>query len=180
MKSEKGFRSRRATFFGLAVALLGIPAILLAFRLVFGTISSTPQLIAKEVSILASAALLLWIVVKEEKLPLSSIGIGTRPLGNSILWGLIGLVLCAVGLAAALGLVKLFGWRFGGSDVAGYQPPLWATSLAVLRAGTVEEIFYRGYGIERLESLTGKTSWSVAITLALSRSSTTGRGMPAS
>jgi membrane protease YdiL (CAAX protease family) len=154
---------------GLVVALLGIPAIVQGYRLALGPPASTPAFVAKEVTILIAAMLLLWIVRAKEGLPLASIGFGTAPIGRSILRGLLGVLLCAAGLAACLGLAKILGWPFGQGTLGSstYEPPLWAVGLAVVRAGTVEEIFYRGYAIERLRSLTGKWIWYAAAPLVL-------------
>lgn len=167
--NEQESRIRPATLAGLAIALLGIPAIVQGFRAVFGPPASTPPFVAKELTILLAAALLIWIVRKKEGLPLTSIGLGTSPVGKSILRGLLGVVFCAAGLAACVGLSKLLGWPFGQGTLgsASYEPPLWAVALAVLRAGTVEEIFYRGYALERLRSLTGNWLWYAAAPLVL-------------
>lgn len=40
--------------------------------------------------------------------------------------------------------------------------PVWLVLLVVLRAGVVEELFYRGYAIERLQRL-GLNRWAAAL-----------------
>lgn len=82
-----------------------------------------------------------------------------------MLWGLLGAVLCGVGLAACLVAISFFGLHFGGSGASQFSPPVWATLVTVLRAAVIEEVFYRGYAIERLQRLTG--SMPVAIALPL-------------
>ena len=46
--------------------------------------------------------------------------------------------------------------------------PVWLLVFIVFRAGIVEELFYRGYAIERLESLGLHRFWAVVIPLAIS------------
>src|SRR5207253_2949597 len=45
--------------------------------------------------------------------------------------------------------------------------PLWLITLIVFRAGIVEELFYRGYAIERLRLIGLGWFWSVAIPLVI-------------
>jgi membrane protease YdiL (CAAX protease family) len=158
--------AKSATVLGLAIALFGIPAIVQAFRIAFGPPASTPQFLAKEAAILLACGLLLAIVVRLEKRPLSSIGIGTTAPGRSLRFGVLGLLLCAGGLAASLGLARLLGWPFG-NGASGFAPPPWAMLVAVVRAATAEEIFYRGYAIERLRELTGSKAVAIAVPLAV-------------
>lgn len=160
-------QSRAATVFGLAVALFALPAVIVGFRLALGEVTSTRVFVVKETAAIAVGVLVLWIVIKGEKLPLSSIGLGTRPWKSSVGWGLLGVVFCTAGLAASLGLAKLFGWPFGAKSGFGFEPPLWAVAIAVFRAGTVEEICYRGFAIERLQSLTGNRALAIGLPLVL-------------
>ena len=106
--------------------------------------------VIKEVGIWISAAILLLIIWRGERLPLTSVGIGTRPWWKSILWGLLVMVIC---FAVALGLVYLTGYGHSAESAAFAKLPLWLLTLIVIRAGVVEEFFYRGYAIERLNAL---------------------------
>lgn len=73
-----------------------------------------------------------------------------RGWGKSMLWGLVISVICfAVGGL----LVHLTGYGHGPAAAAIDKLPLWMITLVVLRAGVVEELFYRGYAIERLQAL---------------------------
>ena len=45
--------------------------------------------------------------------------------------------------------------------------PLWLVVLIVLRAGVVEELFYRGYAIERLQLLGLNRYWAGVIPLLI-------------
>jgi membrane protease YdiL (CAAX protease family) len=142
-------RPASATWVGLFISLFGM----LLIRQVFRLISLTPGaslVTAREILIFASAAVLLLIVTCWEKLPLTSIGLGTSVWWKSVLWGLVTAVVCA---GAALVLIKLTGYGHGKAADAFDRLPLWLVSLVCLRAGIVEELFYRGYAIERLRSL---------------------------
>jgi membrane protease YdiL (CAAX protease family) len=91
---------------------------------------------------------LLLIVRRGERQSWSSIGIGTASVGQSILWGIIiTVILGAVGGVVA-GLLHFNGGEAGESLS---KLPLWLAILVVVRAGVVEELFYRGYAIERLQ-----------------------------
>lgn len=81
---------------------------------------------------------------------MASIGIGTSAAWKSLLWGLSLSVLCA---AAAVVLVKLTGYGGGERAAAFDRLPLGIMTLVVFRAGIVEELFYRGYAMERLRGL---------------------------
>lgn len=97
-----------------------------------------------------AAGALLWLVRRGEGLPLRSIGIGTSPLWKSLAWGAVTAVACMI--PAAL-LVALTGHGHGAASQAFAKLPLWVVFIIVVRAGVVEELFYRGYPIERLQAL---------------------------
>ena len=98
----------------------------------------------------ASAGLLVWLVLRKERLPLRSIGIGTSPIWKSLAWGLVIAVVCI--LPAAL-IAKFTGYGHGAPSQAFSKLPIWVLFIVVLRAGVVEELFYRGYSIDRLQAL---------------------------
>jgi membrane protease YdiL (CAAX protease family) len=139
---------------GLALALLGIPGVTLVYRFVVGETSTTGQLVLRECAIFALLGLLLLVIRRGERLPFSSIGLHRGRLGRSLLWGRLAFVLLGLATALALGLLHIMGLHYGGGHAA-FVPPLWGTFLVVLRAGIVEEMFYRGYAIERIQALTG-------------------------
>jgi membrane protease YdiL (CAAX protease family) len=137
-----------AAWVGLFISLFGM----LLIRQVFRLISLTPGAslaIAREILMFASAAVLLLVVTGWEKLPLTSIGLGTSVCWKSVLWGLVTAVLCA---GAAVVLIKMTGYGHGPASDALDRLPLWLVTLVCFRAGIVEELFYRGYPIERLQS----------------------------
>src|SRR6266496_5992411 len=153
----------RATWVGLFLALFAMVLIRHAFVFFVPEIT-VASAILKETLIWASAAALLVIVRCGERLPLTSIGLGTSRWWKSILWGLV----IAVASAAAGGvLAALTGYGHGPGSAAFEKLPLWLITLIVLRAGVVEELFYRGYAIERLRMIGLGPFWTVTIPLVI-------------
>jgi len=157
--------ARGWTALGLAIALLGVPAIALGWRLVVPDPKALDALVLREVSILALVALLLWLVIARERQPLSSIGLGPAPLWTSLAWGLACTLLMAVGIAVAFGLLRLLDLHQDPNFRISSSP--WITTLIVIRAAIAEELFYRGYAITRLEALTGRRWIAALVPLAL-------------
>lgn len=151
-----------ATACGLAIALLATPAIVISFRAINGENRSDLQAALREVFIFIMVAVLLWVIKAREELPLSSVGLRADRWGRSLLRGG---VLALLMLAATVGLFVIldkFGIRLGGDDANRFHPSLWVTVLSMFRAGIAEELFYRGYAIERIQSLTGN-AWVAAL-----------------
>jgi membrane protease YdiL (CAAX protease family) len=157
--------SRSWTVVGLLLALLAVPLIATTFRLAFAPLS-TEMTVARELSIFAGTGLLLWLVRRGEGLPWSSIGLRPISLGRGALWVLIGLLASALAITLGLLVIQATGLPFGHAAPP-TKPPMWLTCLVVLRAGTVEEITFRGYAIERLEALTGNRWLAVALPLVV-------------
>jgi uncharacterized protein len=105
--------------------------------------------VVRELLIFASAGALLVLVKRGEKLPLRTIGLGTSVWWKSVLWGLVTMLLCG-GAAELLGMVTKGG---SGTTISLDRLPLWVFVLIIFRAGIVEELFYRGYAIERLQAM---------------------------
>lgn len=157
--------SRGWTIIGLAIALLGIPAIVTAHRFLVPDPIATSTIIVRELAILALTAFLLWIVVSKERLPLSSVGIRTDAVGRSLAWGFGLAVVAFVVLAAVLILYSSLGIHYGeGQSISRALP---VTLLAVTRAGISEEVLYRGFALERLQTMTGSKWIAAGVTLVL-------------
>jgi membrane protease YdiL (CAAX protease family) len=154
-----------ATSAGLLLAMFGTPLFLWLFKLDVGDADSLPLYLGREFVVFAMAAALLLIVRKGERLPFSSLGWHTDRLGRSLLWGLLGVVLAALGLAACIVIAQALGWKLGLQEPPKFDPPLWAMTITVLRAGVTEELFYRGYALERLRTLTGSPWIAGALTV---------------
>lgn len=98
---------------------------------------------------------LLYVVVVERR-PLSSIGF-KRPSLMSFVWGFLAAAVSLIGLGLILAFVApALGLKLNqGAMNAILQTPLWYRVALVTRAAFVEETLFRGYGIERLQELTG-------------------------
>ena len=158
--------ARAWTLAGLTIALAGTPIVAWAYRLAVGETTAASQILVRELVIFGLLAALLWIIIRKERLPLHSIGLKTNRIGLSLLWRVIGMLACGVGVAVSLGLNQLLGLQFG-EGPRSFVTPLGATLIVILRAGIVEESFYRGYAIERLTALTGSRSIAVALPLVV-------------
>lgn len=150
------------TWVGLALAMFGTPLFLWAFKLDLGDAVGLTPYLAREATVFLLLGALLVLIRKGERLPFSSVGWHTDRLGNAALWGLLGIVLSAVGIAVCIGIANLMHWKLGLQEPPKYDPPLWAMTITVLRAGITEEAFYRGYALERLVSLTG-SKWAATL-----------------
>ena len=152
--------SRTWTTVGLCVALFGIPAITILHRMLAPDPLASSGIVIRELAILALTAALLAIVVKGERLPLTSIGIRTDRVGRSLLWGMPFAVACLAAVIACLAIYGALGVHYGeGQSISRALP---VTILTVLRAGISEEVLYRGYAIERLQRITG-SKWIAAV-----------------
>ena len=69
------------------------------------------------------------------------------------------------GIAACLVVFQVIGLSYGSSS--GPAVPLGVSLLLYARAGIAEEVFYRGYAIERIEALTGSRAIAAAIPLLI-------------
>lgn len=148
-QSEPHAKISTATWVGLFISLFGMLIARQVVSYFWPTLTFTSAL-WKESLIWLCAIVVLCIVRRGEGLPFTSIGIGTSTWWKSLLWGLLLAVICA---AIAGVLVALTGYGHGPASEAFSKLPLWLITLIVLRAGIVEELFYRGYAIERLQSL---------------------------
>jgi len=156
-------RISRATWVGLFLSLFVMLLVRQSVSYFWPTLTFTAA-IWKETLLWVSAITLLFIIRRGERLPLTSIGLGTSRWWKSILWGLV----IAVASAAAGGVMAaLTGYGHGPGSAAFEKLPLWLITLIVLRAGVVEELFYRGYAIERLQAVGLKPAWAAGIPLVI-------------
>ena len=153
----------RATWAGLAISLFAMVVIRQAF-VFFVPETTFTSAILKEALIWLNAVALIVIIRRGEHLPMRSIGLGAARWWKSILWGFIIAIVSAV-VVGALAYVTSYGHGPGSS--AFEKLPLWLITAIVFRAGVVEELFYRGYAIERLRMIGLGRVWSVAIPLVI-------------
>jgi uncharacterized protein len=161
-------QARRAwTILGLAIALGGLPLVVEFFRHVVGprTVENT---VARELIILALVVLLFWIIRRKEKLGWDSVGLGRAKPGSTALWVLIAIVVSAVAITISFGIIHVLNLHFGSPDAQGLDTlPTWVLVLVIVRAGLAEEVFYRAYAIERLQSLTGNRWLAIGVPLVI-------------
>ena len=158
-----GPKAPAATWLGLFVALFGILIVRWAVSLFYPEFSFLAT-IWKEALIWVCVVALLLIIRRGEHLSLRSVNLGAAPLGSSLLWGTILALLCAVVGGVVASLTHFQGGAMG-EALARF--PLWLVILIVLRAGVVEEFFYRGYAIERLQSVGLNRYWAGTIPLLI-------------
>ena len=115
----------------------------------------------------AVVASVLFFVLLAEKRPLGSIGF--RPPGvRDILIGLGGGVVILAGLA--LIYIVIFPALHVSENQAINQvaaTPFWWRFITVVRAAVAEEIFFRGYAIERTQELTGSVRIAAIVPCAI-------------
>jgi membrane protease YdiL (CAAX protease family) len=153
----------RATWAGLAIALFALVAIRQAFVFFVPEVTFASAVL-KEALIWLNAYALIVIIRRGEHLPMRSIGLGTARWWKSILWGFV-LAVTSVVVVGALAYATSYG--HGPGSAAFEKLPLWLITAIVFRAGVVEELFYRGYAIERLRMIGLGRFWSVAIPLVI-------------
>lgn len=151
------------TWLGLFISLFAFIAVRFAFR-AFGAPDSITTNLWREFAVWTMAASLIVLVRFGEMLPLSSIRLGTAPWRQSIRHGCILTGLCGV---TAWIVIMFTGYGHGPGSAEFNKEPIWFATLTVIRAGIVEELFFRGYAIERLESIGCGRFLSAAIPLAI-------------
>jgi len=110
--------------------------------------------------------LLAYVRVAERR-PLSSIGL-KRPTSKSVGFGLAGALVLITGFAFIYMIIfPALGLPMKESQMAAVKSmPLWFRFLLVVRAAVFEEIYYRGFAIERLTEFTGLRWLASLISLA--------------
>src|SRR6266513_4955986 len=156
-------RISRATWVGLFLSLFVMLVVRQSVSYFWPTLTFTAA-IWKETLLWVSAITLLFIIRRGERLPFSSIGLGTSRWWKSILWGLV--IAVVSGVVGGV-LATLTGYGHGPGSAAFEKLPLWLIALIVLRAGGVEELFYRGFAIERLQAVGLKPAWAAGIPLVI-------------
>jgi membrane protease YdiL (CAAX protease family) len=160
--------NQRRIWRGILIAALGVPLIILFFGAAYpdGAYSSN-FILFRELSILAfTAAFLVWIL-RVEREPLSSIGLHGRHWGISILGGLGGMAVSFIVAALLIFIFSKVGIAFGqGAEAQKFEKVSpWVILVMVLRAGIAEEVFYRGYLMERLSRVS--RHWAIYFLLPL-------------
>jgi uncharacterized protein len=143
------------TWMGIILSMFGITTINLIFKTIYGDQLVDGQIIIKELLILGMVGFLLFFIIPGEKLNLDSIGLHNRNWKNSIILSAVIFIVCVAAMLVCVEFSKLMGWKFGESKSFDLlSKPVIA--LITVRAGIAEEIFMRGYLLERFTSITGK------------------------
>jgi membrane protease YdiL (CAAX protease family) len=156
-------KTSRATWAGLFLSLFAMVVIRQVFVFFVPEIA-VASAILKELLIWTSSVVLLVIIRRGEHLPMRSISLGTTRWWKSVVWGFMLAIVSAVIVG---GLAYFTQYGNGPGSAAFEKLPLWLITLIVLRAGVVEELFYRGYAIERLRMIGLGRFWSIAIPLLI-------------
>jgi len=152
------------TWLGLLISYFSITVVNWIFKTYNGDLLNDTQVITKELIILGFVGLLFLLIIKGEKLGLDSIGVNFTGWGKSILL-IFGIIVCTIA-AALVGVLisQQMGWSFGESK-AFDNLSLWTITLVTIRAGVAEEVFMRGYLLERLTSISGNKWMAGALSL---------------
>ncbi len=132
------------------IVLLFVMLVFLPIEQITHWVSPTPttaSTILREALILATAGALLLYITRVERLSLKSVGLGTSVWWKSIAWGVVIAILCGAAGGTIAYITKFNGGQMA-KDLA--RLPFWLAVVIVCRAGFVEELFYRGFAIERL------------------------------
>ena len=155
------------TRLAILMALFAPPLFVVLSHWLFGRNPTLAIEVALLVVFCGLPALIVWVVVRHEQLPLESIGL-RRPdwstlIAGVLLWiGLRFLPLITQPLVNAFGTE---GFDAGLNDIA--LMPTWFRVIGGLTGGVVEETLYRGYAVERLAALTGRLWIGGAISAAV-------------
>ena len=154
-------RATIATWVGLFISLFSMIIIREVFN-PLGANASAGLTVAKEGCMFLAAGALLWLVKRGEGLSLRSVGLGTTPWWKSLLWGLVTGAVC---FGVVMGLALLTHYGQGSSYLD--KLPVSLVTMVVLRAGIVEELFYRGFAIDRLQAVGLSRPLAVALPLVI-------------
>ena len=151
------------TYLGLFVAIFGILIIRAAVYAFYPPFSFPAAVWRESLNVVCAIALLL-IIRFGERLSFRSVGFGRATSLQSLGWGVVLAIIC---LALGAIVAALTHYNGGSSGAALAKLPLWLVTLIVLRAGVLEELFFRGYAIERLEALGLNRFWAATIPLVI-------------
>lgn len=152
------------TYLGILLSYLTISGVNWIFKTYNGEQLNNPQVVAKELIILALVGVLLLLIVKGERLGLDSIGLKFEGWGKSLLLTLAIMAGTVVAIIIGVVISQWMGWSFGESK-AFDALSLWTVTLITIRAGVAEEVFMRGYLLERLTTLFGNKWLAIALSL---------------
>lgn len=165
MTTPNPFRLTAITIIGLIISLFGLAFFAIWYRDWYG-ITITSVLVREGLIFFLVGILLL--IIRQEGLGLESVGLQFHSVGRSVGFGLLFCLISIAGIVLCMLLMQYLGWKVGGEEPGAYKDiPVWVWFIIVLRAGIAEELFYRGYAIERLKALTGSQWVAIAVPLVI-------------
>jgi len=154
------------TWVGLAIALFGLIVVRHAV-LYFSPTLTIAAAIWSEALMWGCVVAVCLIIRCGEKLPFSSVWLGTSPWRKSF----------GRGAVLTLGIIVIGSIPDVIAVLTHFQPnefarqltrlPVWLLTVICVRAGIAEELFYRGYAIERLQALGLSRFWAAAIPIVI-------------
>jgi membrane protease YdiL (CAAX protease family) len=154
-------KHNKFTYLGLFISYFSIVLIGMLLKAIHGGPLDDLWTVVREVITFMAVGLLFWIIIKKEHLSLDSIGITQKPWKQTALWTVIIFLFCLIGAVASLGIIKASGSEFGKSAPK-VKLSLLTTTLVMLRAGIAEEVFFRGYILERLQVML-RSRWAAIL-----------------
>lgn len=155
------------TTVGLLVALAGPPALVIAADYVFGRSRGIGLQVVLQMIFCAMVGVVVWVVIRWERLDLSSIG-WKRPdwitLASGLLLAAFLVYVMPLVTRPLMSALQLGGFEAGVSRLE--LLPGWFRLLLALTGGVAEEVLYRGYAVERLETIT-RSCWAGAVLAAV-------------
>ena len=145
----------RITWLGIVIAYFSITIIVSIFKYFYGPQLTDGIMMARELLIFCVVAFLCFYIIPKEGNKLASIGLHNRNWLKAILWSLGFTVVMVIVLLGFAELCRLLGWSFGESKAFDKLSSFTVTFITI-RAGVAEEVFMRGYLLERLTIITGK------------------------
>lgn len=157
--------SRRWTWIGLAISFFAVPLVLFVFDLGREYLQAKDVLF-RESAIFLCAVALIFIIWKKERVALRSVGLGHPRLGKTLFWlfvSCIGVVLADLLCFPINACLHLLGSGYRRFESFGFWG--WVYWLMLFRVIVVEELFYRGYAMSRLQSLRAGPLISIGVPL---------------
>ena len=150
------------TWIGLVIALFGLIIVRQAVSYFYPTFTATAALWRESLDWLCVIAL-FFIIRKGERLRLNSVGLRRDRWWKSLAWGAV--LTIALLIAGTLADVIAILSHYQRNEFAQQftRLPLWLLIFTCLRGGVAEELFYRGYAIERLNAVGLSRFWAAGI-----------------
>jgi membrane protease YdiL (CAAX protease family) len=148
------------TWIGIAIALFGLIIVRQAVFYFYPNFTACAALWRESLDWLCVLAL-LFIIRRGERLRLDSVGLGRARWWKSIVWGVVLTVALIIAGTVADVIAILSHYHLNEFAQQFTRLPVWLLALTCVRGGVAEELFYRGYAIERLNAV-GLSRFSAA------------------